>query len=963
MNGKLKVLSAGVLFFIGGQLTMAQSTKKVTDTVPKTSDIEEVVVLGYSKTQTKPLNSTATVTISGERLENRPNVSFLQSMQGEVAGLSVSSTSGSPGSAKMDLIIRGVSSINSQSDPLYVIDGMISNATQFRNLNPNDIESSSVLKDAAATSIYGNRGANGVVIINTKRGRYGNRFDISYNTTIGTSFLPQTKYDMANSQELLTIQNRAGLGMGAGMTPQEIANYGINTNWRKQFFRTGITQSHDVQLSAGGQNLSNYTSVGYMQQDGIVPTTDFQRFTLRNNLMGKSKDNRFNYSANIGLGYSRRHQLEEETRGDINSNVIQNPLLGSIVGLPTLAAGTYVNGQDLLNNIGSDFANGNNVYVLEDILKGTLPNKLTETSIIANASASYKLTDDLTITNRTGIDYKYNQRIFARAPWSYLALVVANSNGTEFGGVEDNVKSTDVTFSSITNLSYKKAFGDHTIEVAGYLDYMKVHYEATSLRQNGLNPLNWSFGAGTGWVPFNPATPTIYNPSNSASKITAGALAYFGTFDYDYASKYGVSGTVRRDGSYRFVGDNKWATFWSVAGRWNIDKENFMQGSNIDMLKLRASYGTNGNAQVIPAAYGTNPLIVGTNLVRDTNTISLGYNNVNSVYYTGVYGNPNVQWEEITQLDLGLDYMFLNRRLEGSLDYYKKTTDALYNDINYSWIGGTNPATGGNIIKGNNGKLQNEGVEASLKYHLFRNSDFKLSLYANTAYNKSKIIDLLQNQTTGSIRNVVGGQLSEWYMVPYVGVNQSNGNLLFLDINGNVTETPDINRDARATGKNYLPKWIGGFGLNSSYKGFTLDVHFSYQQGAYKYDNQLDYVYDATTVDGYNVSRDLLNAWTATNTNTNVPSLFATNFAYNGNSDRFLKDASFVRLKNVVLGYKVPSEMFTNSGIRGVRVFLQAENLLTFTKWKGFDPEPTFATSTSVYPNMKTVSLGANIDF
>ncbi|MEA1849634.1 MULTISPECIES: SusC/RagA family TonB-linked outer membrane protein [unclassified Chryseobacterium] len=957
MNGKLKVLSAGVLFFIGGQLTMAQSTKKVTDTVPRTSDIEEVVVLGYSKTQTKPLNSTATVTISGERLENRPNVSFLQSMQGEVAGLSVSSTSGSPGSAKMDLIIRGVSSITSQSDPLYVIDGMISNATQFRNLNPNDIESSSVLKDAAATSIYGNRGANGVVIINTKRGRYGSRFDISYNTTIGTSFLPQTKYDMASSQELLTIQNRAGIGMGAGMTPQEIANYGINTNWRKQFFRTGITQSHDVQISAGGQNLSNYTSVGYMQQDGIVPTTDFQRFTLRNNLMGKSKDNRFNYSVNIGLGYSRRHQLEEETRTDITSNVIQNPLLGSIVGLPTLAPGLYANGQDLLNNIGSDFSNGNNVYVLQDILKGTLPNKLTETSIITNASVSYKLTDDLTVSNRTGVDYKYNQRIFARAPWSYLALVVANSNGTEFGGVEDNIKSTDFTISSITNLNYKKAFGDHTFEVGAYLDYMKVHYEATSLRQNGLNPLNWSFGAGTGWVAFNPATPNIYNPSNSASKITAGALAYFGTFDYDYASKYGVSGTVRRDGSYRFVGDNKWATFWSVAGRWNIDKENFMQGSNIDMLKLRASYGTNGNANVVAATYGSNPLLVGTNLVRDTNTIGLGYNNVNAVYYTGTIANPDIQWEEISQFNVGLDYMFLNRRLEGSVDYYKKMTDKLFNPINISAI------TSLYSINGNNGKLQNEGVEFSVKYHLLRNSDFKLSVYANTAYNKSKFTDLLKDDTTGSLRNVVGGQLSEWYMVPYVGVNQSNGNLLFLDINGNVTETPDINRDARATGKNYLPKWIGGFGVNSSYKGFTLDVHFSYQQGAYKYDNQLDYVYDATTVDGYNVSRDLLNAWTATNTNTNVPSLFATNFAYNGNSDRFLKDASFVRLKNVVLGYKVPSEMFTNSGIRGVRVFLQAENLLTLTKWKGFDPEPTFATSTSVYPNMKTVSLGANIDF
>ncbi|OCK51919.1 SusC/RagA family TonB-linked outer membrane protein [Chryseobacterium sp. CBo1] len=953
MNVKLRVLTAGVLFFTG-QTVLAQEN----DSIPKKeTNIEEVVVLGYSKTQAKPKSTAATVTVDGERLENRPNVSFLQSLQGEVAGLSVSSTSGSPGSAKIDIIIRGVSSLSSQSDPLYVIDGMISNATQFRNLNPNDIESSSVLKDAAATAIYGNRGANGVIVINTKRGKYGSRFDITYNTSIGTSFLPETKYDMSSAKEILTIQKRANLGAGASMTDAQIAAFNTDTNWRKEFFRTGITQSHDIQLAAGGQNINNYTSFGYMQQEGVVPTTDFQRFTFRNNFNGKSKDNKFNFGANIGLAYSKRNQLEEETRDDIVSNVIQNPLLGSIVGLPNLPANSFNNGYDLFQQIGSNFGDGKNIYVLEDILKGNLPNRLSETSITGNAFGSYKITDDLTVSNRVGIDYKYSQRIFARAPYSFLAVVVAAGDGSEFGGVEDNAKNVDLTFTNVSNVSYRKSFGEHTIDFGAYLEYMKVHYEGTSQRQIGLNPLNWVFGAGTGWVAFNPATPNLYRPSNLTQKVTAGSLAYFGTLEYDYADKYGVSGVIRRDASYRFVGDNKWATFWSVSGRWNIDRESFMEGSKIDMLKLRASYGTNGNANVISATPGTNPMLVGTNLVRDTNTVGLGYNNNNSSYYTGIIANPNIQWEEVSQFNVGLDFMFMNRKLEGSLDFYRKSTDKLFNPINVSAI------TSLYSINGNNGGLQNQGVEASLKYTFVRNENFEFSVYANTAYNKSKLTSLTQDQVTGSIRNVVGGQLSEWYMVPYVGVNQSNGNLLFLDINGNVTETPDINRDARATGKNYLPKWNGGFGLNSSYKGFSLNVHFSYQQGAYKYDNQLDYVYDATTVNGYNVTRDLLNAWTPNNTNTNVPSLTASNFAFNGSSDRFLKDASFIRLKNVVLGYKVPADVFNNTGIRGLRVFVQAENMLTFTKWKGFDPEPTFATSTSVYPNMKTVSLGANIDF
>jgi len=971
MNVKLRVLTAGVLFFTG-QAVFAQ--KDSTDV----KDIETVVVLGYNKTQTKPKDVTASTTVTADKLQNRPNVSFLNSLQGEAPGLTINSASGSPGSAKIDVIIRGVSSISASSDPLYVIDGMISNTTQFRNLNSNDIESVSILKDAAATSIYGNRGGNGVIVIRTKQGKYGaNRFNLTYTGTTGLGILPKTDYNMASSRELLTIQSRAGLGMGAGMTADQIAAYsGPDTDWHKELFRTGTTQTHDVGMMFGGQNVNNYTSIGYLEQIGTIPTTDFKRFTLRNNLNGKSTNGRLTYNANIGLGYSKRHQLDEETNSTITSNVIQNPLLVGITALPLIPANQYPSGQALFNAIGTATGGGNSVLVLEDVLRGSLPNLLTETSVVTNFAASYKLTDDLTVSNKSGIDYKYSERTFARSPYSYLALAVAagsanaSVNPNPFGGIESMVKSNDFTFNSVTSVAYHKVIGDkHTIDAGAYLDYMKSHFSSNSFTQNGLYPLTWEFGAGTGYVPpayfpnpnaaQNPLLPPVvyYVPTIGAQKITAGTLAYFATVDYDYDSKYGVSGVIRRDGSYRFTGDNQWATFWSAAARWNIDKESFMEGSTFEMLKLRASYGTNGNQNIVAAAYGANPLLPAANVVRPFITQSQGYNGQGGALYQSALQNPGIQWEVISQGNVGLDFRMLNRKLEGSFDVYNKTTDKLFNVLP---ISNTN---GQSTISYNNGKLQNRGVEALLRYNIITKDDVRLSVYANTAYNKSKFLELRQDDSAGDARNVTGGLLAEWYLIPYLGVNQANGNMLFLDKDGNVTENPNTVTDQVKTNKSFLPKWSGGFGLNAEYKGLFLDAHFSYQADVWKWDNQLTYVYDNSSAGNFNVSSDLLNAWSPTNTNGNMPSFNASNKNAADFSDRYLKDASFIRLKTFTLGYNLSKAILGDNAIKGAKIFITGENLLTFTKWRGYDPEPTFQYSTSVYPNLKTVSLGATLDF
>lgn len=952
MNVKLRVLSAGALFFLSG--AYAQNTKKADTT--KSKDIEEVVILGYNRTLTKPKDVSANTTVNAEVMENRPNVSFLSSLQGSAPGVTIASNSGSPGSAKIDLVIRGVSSISAETEPLVIIDGVPTGANQFRNLNAEDIESISILRDAAATSIYGNRGANGVLLVRTKGGKFNSKLRIGYSTMTGMSIMPKNKYNIADSHQLLRIQKNNGQLLGATLTDEQIANYPINTNWEKVFFHTDLTQQHNVSLTFGGENTSVYSSIGYLEQGGLVPNTAFKRFTFRNNITGRSADKRFNYTAIVGLGYSRRSQLNQESNSGINGNVVQNPLLGSFMALPYTQSGLYASGRDLFNAIGTNSsAPGNFAYVLEDVLKGdqSVFGRFNETSIFTSVTSSYKITDDITLNNRTGSDVKIGNSFAGRHPNGYLSIVVAANNGTEYGGSETINNFREFNFTTVNSVNYNKTFGDHTIGVGAYMEYNKVHYFSNTQTQNGLDPKTFAIGAGTGYIAFD-GTKDIYVPSVSATKIKAGALSYFGTLDYDYADKYGFSGTIRRDGNYRFAPGNKWGTFWSVGGRWNIDKENFMQGGFFDMLKLRLSYGTQGNANVIAAGDDTNPLLLGTAITRDLNVVGNGYNNTPG-YFVNTIANPTLQWEEVKQGNIGLDFKIFKGKIEGNVDVYRKVTDKLYYNIPSSAI------TSQYTYKGNYGSLQNKGVEAVLRYNILNKPDYKFTIFANGSYNEIKILKLLIPVATGSLLLEEGGTLNEWNLVPYLGVNPNNGNELYLDSNGNVSEQA-LDKDRRKTGKNYFPKYSGGFGFNAEYKGFFMDALFSFQAKFWRSDNQLTWALNPAYMRaGYNVSSDLLNAWSPTNQEASIPSL---NAPVSSITDRFLYDASYLRMKNVSIGYNVPKKFFNEKSLlKSAKVFIQGENLLTWTKWRGYDPEGLGTFPLSIYPNPRTFSLGANLDF
>ncbi|RYF45091.1 MAG: SusC/RagA family TonB-linked outer membrane protein, partial [Chitinophagaceae bacterium] len=766
----------------------------------------EIVNLGNDVTRTKAKTSTSSVTVDGKVLANRPNSTFLTSLQGTAAGVSVTGVSGSPGSSKTDIIIRGIGTISSSTDPLYVIDGVPTNGTQFRNLNPNDIESTTILKDAAATSPYGNKGANGVIVVTTKKGKFGSKMTVTYDGTTGYNFLPENDYNMANSQQLLTLEKRQGVGLGATLTDEEIANYPINTNWRDEFFNTDVVKQHNLGISAGSDNLATYTSINYFEQGGLVPTTNFKRFSLRSNINGKSANGRFTYSTQLSLGFSKRRQLDQEANNGVDNNTIQNPLHGSLFGLPYVEANQFANGQELYNVIGTDFSGPNDTFVLEDVLKGSLPNQYSETSMLVSGAVGYKLTDWLSINNRTGMDYKVTDRIFARTPGAYLSIAVRESRAEQFGGSETMSNVRDFTFTNYASLNFNKVIaGAHTIDAGLYVEYQKVHYQTKTQFQNGLNPATYSFGAGTGYIPFNGATPNSYVSTAGAFKVDAGTLSYFGLLNYDFKSRFGIDASIRRDATYRFIDENKWGTFWSVGGRWNIDREAFMEGSAFSMLKLRASYGTQGNQNIVGNAYGVNPLITGTNIVRDLNNVGGGYNNDPGGYFVAQIANTSAQWEEQSMATIGLDMRLFNDKLEANIDVYEKVTDKLYYIINRSAI------TSLYSQSGNNGKLSNKGVELNLRYNILRNEDFQVSVFANGAYNKNEVKELTGNQDGQDNVYLPGRIINEFNLIPYAGVNPSNGNLLFYNAAGELTENPDQVADRRLTGKSPFPKYLGGF--------------------------------------------------------------------------------------------------------------------------------------------------------
>jgi TonB-linked SusC/RagA family outer membrane protein len=926
------------------------------------------VVIDKYRSLTPAKSAAAIATISIDAIEDRANASVLQNLQGQVAGLNIATGSGQPG-ADSTIILRGVGSINGNVEPLFVIDGIPVDEDGFRSINQNDIASISTLKDAAATSIYGNRGANGVIVITTKRGGFNQKMQFRYTSQFGYSQLQNLNMELMSSKQLLTFQNQYGQGLGADLTPEQInmRSNQANTYWTDIFFRKGVTKSHDLTITSGSANTTNFTSLSYFEQDGTFLNSNIKRFTARNNFSGRSENEKFNYNLNLNVNFSRSNNIT----GAGSNAIFFAPFRAALHGLPYLSP--YDPNGNITQNGG--IAPGDNNAVTQNNVPYVLLNSINmntnrsdEIKILAGYSADYKFAKNLTAGVQLGLDFSTIKSLSIFHPESILGPFQVNgTNQTEFGGTQSEATSRDFRFNSLFSLNYNNTFAEkHTIDATVFVEYNKAHYDGFNFTQSGLDPR--LVGTGAAFIPGttfedvddDPSTPDTqpYIPSVGSFKVTEGLFSYFANVDYDYSGKYGISATVRRDASFRFIDENKWGTFWSVGGRWNIDQEEFMKGSLVNLLKLRASYGTSGNQRINNAQYSA------LNLTRNLYGNGVGYNGSVSTVPTQI-ANPDLRWEETAQTNVGVDFGLWDNKLSGSFDVYKKLTTDLFQSTPVSPINATS------AIDTNIGSMENKGVELTLKYVVFDKNDWNITVNANSSYNKNKIRELPESfngvvSEGGSTALLEGSSFGTFYVVKYAGVNPSNGNPLFYTADGGLTETIK-DADRVNTGKSTYPVWQGGFGTSISYKGFEFTTQWSYFADLYR--NNLDYAeLEETSLidDGSNRVITTANAWQNPGDITSVPRVGNPYGAvdYINSTDRYLEDASFLRLRNISVGYSFSKELLQNLPVTGLRFFIQGENLLTFSSWRGWDAEGGFRdTDRGNYPTPKIYTFGAVINF
>ena len=910
--------------------------------VPETTSLGEVVVTGYGS-QVKEKASIASTTVSSETISTRPNASFVQTLSGQIPGLNITTTSGQPGGASI-INLRGVGSINGDTSPLFILDGTPVDQNNFRSLNPNEIESVSVLKDAGATAIYGNRGANGVVVIKTKKGQYKSRLKINYTGITSFSRLQGHKYNLMNSQQQLTLEKNRKVGKGAKLSEAEIAK-ATTTDWINEFFRTSRTQNHTVTLSKGGDNSSMFVSLGYFDQKGILKASSLERYNLRTNLNGKSANDKFNYGLNLSINYSENEEPNAIGGGAINRNLI----LGAYQSVTYLSPSDYTNGRALV----SPLSFTNTPLFIMDRLK-TFTRTEDETKVISSMNLSYEILPGLTAKTVLSGDFQTETRLQVESPLSFNAILFAE-NGNNTPGTTDLVQRKVFSYNQVTSLAYNAEWGKHSLTSSAFVEYFKAHLQNFGFRAKGMNASTFYPGDGASFVNDN-GNNDFFTDDAFASIRKSGLFSYFGQADYDYDTRFGVTGTLRRDASFRFAASNRWGTFWSVAGRWNLHNEDFMSGLPFDIFKVRGSYGITGNQIIVSG----NRNVVGSNyftapdLTRNLFSTSIGYGGENSMFRTQL-GNTTLRWEESVQANAGVDIEMFDNRFRVTIDVYSKTTKGLFQNTPISAINGAN------ALRANVGSVRNTGFDWDFAYDLLRSKDpegLNLTLRFIGNYNKQKIIELPGGKKEIIGVGRVGGPLNEIFQYRYAGVNPANGNLLFFTKKGELTEQPNVDTDRVWTSKNFWPDAQGSFSFDFSYKGFFATAQFNYTSGVNRFDFDYSNFINPNNIGQFRHSTDILRAWKADgNRVTDIPSLRATNLNLSGT--RFVRDASFIRLRFASMGYNIPAEIAEKLGMRNARVFVNGENLLTFTKWRGFDAEGLGGSR--LYPTPRTYSVGIEL--
>ena len=906
-------------------------------------NLDEVVVVGYGITRKRDLAGAIT-SLKTDDIKAGVVTNTAQLLKGRAAGVQVRQNSGEPGGG-ISIRIRGASSISSNNEPLYVIDGF---QTDLGNqINPNDIESIEILKDAAATAIYGARGANGVVLITTKKGSSG-RFNVSYTYNAAVKNL-DNPWELMNAQDVMgysmkTWQDNGASG-NAPYTDEQLKYTGAGTDWIKTVTRTALTQNHQFAITGGSDKMTMAISGDYLDDLGILMNTEFNRFSGRMNLDYKLTD-RVRFGANVYMARSAKNYLN---MGDnaANNNVIYSLFMMSPFTTPS--------GEDVFGNAGKkpgifnelndvDFDNTtNNVY-------GTV---YGEADILKSLTAR--------------VQYTYSNGNTKEAKYYPKTTNIGKANDG-LGSVK-NWKSDDQQLDML--LTYHKTLGKiHNLKVLGGSTLITSDAEYNGMEAYGFTTDEFSYnnmgGAKTiNWI--------------ASSKTQAKRLSFFGRVEYVLNDKYIFNASYRADGASNFGAGNKWGYFPSGSVAWQLGEEEFMKFAQpvFSSIKLRASYGITGNdgidSYLSQAKFGMTNVYLG----GDSPVIGM---------YPSNPANEKLKWESTSQLNLGIDFSLFNKRIEVNFDYYNKITKDLLNKIAVS------SSTGGfETMMGNNGKIRNRGFELFIKSNNIISKDFDWSTTLNISRNKNMVLEL--NKGEARYESISpqgwynyeeyavlkeGWALSSLYGYVFDGIIQTGetysaqptaipGDPKFKDLDGDGTIT---SKDRKVIGDGN-PDVIFGLGNNLSYKGFDFSFFFDGSIG-----NDLLNLSRVVLEDEgrLKVSMD---KWTTKHPSNDVPrNGYKKNAGIKYGSyinSRFVEDASYVRLQNVELGYTLPVKQMGNFGkyVKNLRVFVGAQNLFTITGYSGFTPEVSTKAGSAVaqgldfssYPAYRTFNFGAKITF
>jgi TonB-linked SusC/RagA family outer membrane protein len=928
-------------------------------------DLDEVIVVAYGTNKRSSFTGSVS-TISNKQLENRQVSNLSKAFEGQVPGLQSVAASGQPGT-ESTLRIRGIGSINASSAPLFVVDGN-PYAGDINAINPNDIQSVSVLKDAASSALYGSRGANGVIIVTTKSGRNNSQTSINLNATQGFTGRAVEDYAQVNTDQYFelyweALRNKA---LSNGLTAEQAARnasqniltdlnikpYGSafanpvgldgklvsgakalwDNPWTDVLQQTGKRSQVDLSFGGGSEKSKFYIAGGYLNEEGIAIASGFKRYNVRANLDAQART-----WLNVGLNIAGSSTNQKYPQSE-DSNT------ANIINFTRLVPSFYpYYERDADGGLKLD-ANGNPIYdfgeyrpsaaIPRNNLAASLPldkNDINRENVSARTYLEAIITPALKFRSTYSVDYVNNNSHY------YVNPVVGA--GVPYAGSvsKSNSRTVGQTWNNL--FTYEQSFDKHNINLLAGQEYYSFNTQNIS-------------GSRERFV-----LPGLYEPiaasqlnSFTGSSVDYRLLSFLGRAEYNYDNRYFLSGSLRTDGSSRFAPETRWGTFWSVGGSWKIAEEAFLRDYDfLDQLTLRASYGGQGNDNL-----GTYYAYEG--LYTIANSLGEGGS------LTSRLPTPDLKWETNLNLNIGLDVAILANRISWSVEYFNRQSKNLLFTMPMPL------STGYTGYDANIGSLRNTGVDFDLRTVPVSTADFKWNLDLNLSHYINRITELPNEQSiiSGNKILTVGSSIYDFYLPSWAGVDPTNGNPLWYlaDDQGNISSntTSVYGNAARFNLGSSLPKVVGGIQNSFSFKGVDLVALLSFSLGGQILDSDYTQLMHNGNNAGRTWSTEILERWTPENTNTDVPKLTTDNLNWTSASSRFLYSGSYARLKNLSLGYTFDQKVISALKIQSARIFLTGENLLTFYKHKGMDPEQTLNGATYFrYPAIRTFSAGIQL--